>query len=205
MDPKPAKYVPKSPSDLLDLIKAYPFAWIISTGGTFNATPLPIRPIVEGGHLVAMLGHFGRNNPQVERLRTDPFAHLLILGPHGYISPSWLSDKTQAPTWNYASATFACRISLLETAAEIGVLLRDLIDTHEEGRPNHWSLDDMGARAERLARGVVGFRADIVEQQIAFKLGQDEQDLEFSEILTALETHGPADLATYMRWQNPNR
>ncbi len=205
MDPKPAKYAPKSDQDVIDLITGFPFAWIVSDGGAFNATPLPIRPIMENGTLTALLGHFGRNNPQVERLRTSPHAHILFMGPHGYISPSWLSDRTQAPTWNYASATFACDIELIEDAAGIEALLRDLIDTQEAGRDQAWSLDDMGERAARLARGVIGFRATITDRQAVFKLGQDEADREYTEIMIALNHPGDDDLATAMRQQNPQR
>ncbi|MDV6330732.1 FMN-binding negative transcriptional regulator [Asticcacaulis sp. 201] len=205
MDPKPAKYGPNSEDDVIDLVTRFPFAWIVSSEAAFNATPLPIRPHVADGRLVALIGHFGRHNPQVERLRAHPRAHLLFTGAHGYISPSWLSDRTQAPTWNYASVTFACDIHLIEDASGIEALLRDLIDTQEAGREQAWSLDDMGERAARLARGVIGFRADIVDSQASFKLGQDEADREYREILTALDRDSATDLAEAMRRQNPHR
>lgn len=205
MDAKPAKYAPKSDQNVIDLILGFPFAWIVSNGGTFNASPLPIRPVIEVGELTALIGHFGRNNPQVERLRASPQAHILFLGPHGYISPSWLSDRTQAATWNYASAVFACDIELIEDAAGIESLLRDLIDSQEAGREKAWSLDDMGERAARLARGVVGFRATITDRQATFKLGQDEADREYEEMMAVLDREGATDLVTAMRTQNPGR
>ncbi|MGN6363166.1 FMN-binding negative transcriptional regulator [Asticcacaulis taihuensis] len=205
MDPKPAKYAPKSDADILDIVTRYPFAWIVSAAGGFGATQLPVRPCVENGRLTGLIGHFGRNNPQIEHLRDQPRALLLLTGPHGYISPSWLTDRTQAPTWNYASIAFDCDIRLIEDAAGIEALLRDLIDTMEAGRDNAWSLDDMGERATRLARGVVGFHARIIDVQAAFKMGQDEAAQEYSEILTALDRAGETDLATEMRRQNPDR
>ncbi|MFT4075140.1 MAG: FMN-binding negative transcriptional regulator [Asticcacaulis sp.] len=205
MDPKPAKYAPKSDQNIIDLIFNFPFAWVVSNGGTFNASPLPIRPVIGNGQLTGFLGHFGRNNPQVERLRADPHAHILFMGAHGYISPSWLSDRTQAPTWNYASAAFACELELIEDAAGIEALLRDLIDSQEAGRENAWSLDDMGERAARLARGVVGFRATITDRQATFKLGQDEADREYEEMMAVLDREGAADLVAAMRTQNPGR
>jgi transcriptional regulator len=205
MDPKPAKYAPKSDGDIIDIVTRHPFAWIVSAADGFGATQLPIRPYIEDGKLTGLIGHFGHNNPQIERLRTNPRALLLLTGPHGYISPSWLTDRTQAPTWNYASIAFDCDIRLIEDAAGIETLLRDLIDTMEAGRDAVWSLDDMGERAARLARGVVGFHARIIDVQAAFKLGQDEAAQEYKEILTALDRDGETDLAAAMRQQNPDR
>jgi transcriptional regulator len=205
MDPKPAKYAPRSDQDVINLITGFPFAWIVSDSGMFNATPLPIRPIIESGELTTLLGHFGRNNPQIDRLRADPRAHILFMGPHGYISPSWLSDRTQAPTWNYASATFACDIQLIEDPANIEAELRGLIDAQERGRDRAWSLDDMGERATRLARGVIAFRATIIDKQIVFKMGQDEADKEYNEIMAALDSGSATELASAMRQQNPER
>jgi transcriptional regulator len=83
--------------------------------------------------------------------------------------------------------------------------MRELIDTMEAGRDAAWSLDDMGERAARLARGVVGFHARIIDVQAAFKLGQDEAAQEYGEILTALDREGATDLAAVMRQQNPDR
>ena len=205
MDPKPAKYAPKSHADIIDLVTQCPFAWIVSAADGFGATPLPIRPRIEDGKLTGLIGHFGRNNPQIERLRANPRALLLFMGPHGYISPSWLTDRTQAATWNYASVAFECDIHLIEEAPGIEAVLRDLIDTMEAGRDAAWSLDDMGERAGRLARGVIGFHARIIEVQAAFKLGQDEGTQEYAEILTALDREGTTELGAAMRQQNPDR
>lgn len=206
MDTKPAKYAPKTPADIAALVTAYPFAWIVSGHEGFGATLLPIRPRFDDeGRLVALIGHFARSNPQLDRLRAHSRALLLFMGPHGYISPSWLTDRTQAATWNYASVAFECDITLIDDAAGIEDLLRDLIDTMEGGRANAWSLDDMGERAARLSKGVVGFRADIIEVQAAFKLGQDEGDQEYAEMLAALDRDGETELAAIMRAQNPTR
>ncbi|MCR6660794.1 MAG: FMN-binding negative transcriptional regulator [Asticcacaulis sp.] len=205
MDPKPAKYAPKSDADILDIVTRHPFAWIVTAAGGFGATQLPVRPYLENGRLAGLIGHFGRNNPQIAHLRAHPRALLLLTGPHGYISPSWLTDRTQAPTWNYASIAFDCDIRLIEDAPGIEMLLRDLIDTMEAGRDNAWSLDDMGERAARLAQGVVGFHARITDVQAAFKMGQDEAVQEYDEILAALDRAGETDLATEMRRQNPAR
>ena len=198
MDPKPAKYAPKHATDVTDLVSAYPFGWIVGGG----ATALPFRPILDNGQLVALHGHFARSNPQVARLQAEPEALILILGPHGYISPSWMADRTQAPTWNYAGAAFRCRIEFIDDQAETLALLGDLIDHMETGRDKAWSLTDMGPRAQSLSRGIVAFRAEILEQQTAFKMGQDERDDVYGDIVRGLTDQA---LLGAMARQNPGR
>lgn len=199
MDAKPAKYAPRNPVDVSDLVADYPFGWIVGGG----ATALPLRPILDdAGQLIALHGHFARSNPQVARLQADPEALILILGPHGYISPSWMSDRTQAPTWNYAGAALRCRIQFIDDPKETLDLLGDLIAHMEQNRPNAWSLSEMGPRAASLSRGIIAFKAEIVEQQSAFKMGQDERDDVYRDIIGAL-TDGP--LVEAMKRQNPER
>ncbi|TRO94347.1 FMN-binding negative transcriptional regulator [Glycocaulis profundi] len=192
MDPAPEKYRPGSDTALAELVEQNPFAWVVSAGGGFSATPLPVRPRLDSqGRLVALAGHFARSNPHLERLRSDPRALFLFMGPHAYVSASWLSDRSQAPTWNYASAAFECGVELTEDPAEIDALLRDLIDSMEHGRPDAWSPEEMGERYARLSRGVVGFTAPIRAARPAFKLGQDESEGQFDEIVSALESEAP--------------
>lgn len=200
MDPGPAKYAPRSDADVLALVRDHPFAWVVSESGGFSATPLPLRPALDGeGRLVALIGHFARSNPQLARLRAAPRALMLFMGAHGYVSPSWMADRTQAPTWNYAAAAFACDLTFVEDAAGIEAMLRELVGGMEVGRANAWSVDEMGRRYAGLSRGVVGFRAEIRERKAIFKLGQDERDDVFADILAGLDAEGSGDLAALMR------
>lgn len=196
MLPAPERYAARSEADVLRLVVENPFAWVVGEG--LDATPLPLRPVLSGDRLTGFLGHFARSNPQVELLRAAPRARLLFMGPHGYVSPSWLADRTQAPSWNYASAAFDCELDFVETAEDLRVLMDDLISAMEAGRPRAWAAAEMGPRYERLSKGVVGFRARIREQRPVFKLGQDERDAEFAEILAGLRAAGQDVLADWM-------
>jgi predicted FMN-binding regulatory protein PaiB len=130
-----------------------------------------------------------RSPDDLRRLVLDhPFAWVVSAG----------EDRTQAPTWNHASAQFVVDIGLTEEAAELEALLRDLIDAMEADRPNAWRLEDMGPRYERLSRGVIGFRARVQERRSRFKLGQDERPDVFREILQGLSRDGHAELRAWM-------
>lgn len=195
------KFSPRSPADLARLVSSQPLAWIVSGGpGDVQATVLPVQLECDAaGTPLRLLGHFGRGNAHWRQLAASPRATVLLLGPHGYISPSWFADRTQAPTWNYLSVRFDVDVEIADTPQDADTLLRGLADQMEALRPAAWHIEDMGPRYERLAQNVVGFRARIVEVQSRFKLGQDERDDVFADILRGLQVTGADDLAGWMR------
>lgn len=199
LEPVPSRYSPQHPDDVLALVRQHPFAWVVSHAGEHHwVTPLPLRPLLDAhGRLAGLSGHFARANAQVQQLREQSRALFLFMGPHAYVSPSWLEDRTQAPTWNYACAVFDCALSWPDEDGSVAVL-RDQVDAMEAGRPNAWNMDEMGARFERLARGVVCFHARILAQRAVFKLGQDESAAQFAQIIAGLQQAGEHELVQWM-------
>ncbi|MET0756014.1 MAG: FMN-binding negative transcriptional regulator [Pseudoxanthomonas sp.] len=197
---KDTLYAARSQDDLVGLLAAQPLAWLVSAGGDDAAsTPLPLRAGLDAdGRLVSLLGHCARRNPHVARLQRDPLAQVLVMGPHAYVSPSWLDDRTQAPTWNYASASFQVRVSMLTDAEAIDAELDALVAQMEAGREHAWRMSEMGERQARLAQGVVALRADIVSAQATFKLGQDERRYDFDQIVQGLRKSGERELVEWM-------
>jgi transcriptional regulator len=200
-------FAPQGDEQVLRLVHEHPLAWVVSLdGGSFRATPLPLRPRVgAGGRIEALEGHMARSNPQQAALERDGRALLLFSGPQGYISPSWISDRTWAPTWNYAVAQFIVTIAFDEAPARLDAHLDDLVSAMERGRPGAWHPLEMGARYQTLKRHIVPFVARVVEQRAKFKLGQDERDSVFSEISAALAGSGQDALLAWMRELNPGR
>jgi transcriptional regulator len=200
-------FAPKSAEQVLRLVHSHPLAWVVSLdAGGFRATPLPLRPRVGAdGRIEALEGHMGRSNPQYAALQRDGRALLLFSGPEGYISPSWISNRTWAPTWNYAVVQFIVTVAFDENSAQLDAHLDDLTRAMERGRPNAWHPSEMGARYDTLKRMIVPFVATVVEQRAKFKLGQDERDTVFAEITAALENANSHDLLAWMRELNPNR
>lgn len=196
MFPVPEPFGARSDGDVLRLVTEHPLAWVVAREG-MAATPLPVRPLLDGeGRLTGLISHLSRRNPQLEVMRAAPRATLLFMGPQGYISPSWVSRRTWGPTWNYASAAFDCSLEFIDDAEGLRALLDDLAGSLEAGRPNAWSVEEMGPRYDQLSRHIVGFRATILDQRAVFKLGQDEDDNVFGEILAGL---GEGPLSDWMR------
>jgi hypothetical protein len=68
----------------------------------------------------------------------------------------------------------------------------------EADRPDAWRLEELGARHRLLAPRIIGFNARVLEARPAFKLGQDESDQTFAEILSALSGGAGLELADWM-------
>jgi transcriptional regulator len=189
-----ALFEPAGEAPLRRLVAAHPFALVVSAGdGMPVATPLPLlwKDAAQGGP--ALSGHFARANPQVDLLRRDPRALVVFTGAQGYVSPSWLRDRTQAPTWNYETVHFEVEIALDDSQAAIDDALARLVAHMERDRPGAWSAAEMGARYAALSRAVIAFEARILATHAKFKLGQNERADVRADILAALADGGGGD------------
>lgn len=180
------------------LVARNPFAHVVSTdNGVPVCTPLPLLLEREGDECW-LVGHFARANPQVAMLRQQPRALAIFMGPHGYVSPSWLRDRTQAPTWNYATVHMDIEVAFEDGEDAMHAALTKLVAHMERDRPAAWSHLDMGGRYERLANAVLAFRARVIGIHAKFKLGQNEREDVFADIVAGLQATGQVELAAAM-------
>ena len=207
MSSAPGPFAPPSERDVTRLVLEHPLAWLVTIGGGgYAATPLPLRPVVgRHGEVVELLGHFARSNPHHDLVRRVRPTLVLFSGPQGYVSSSWFRDRTRFPTWNYAHVQYLVDIEYTEDPAETGRILRDLVEAMERDRPDAWSIEEAGSRYDRLVRGIVAFRARILERRVKFKLAQDERDGEYADIVQALGASGQHELLEWTRRCNPAR
>jgi transcriptional regulator len=203
----PNKYPPSDSRHIVELVEHYPLASIVSCNeGDFTVTPLPLRPRVDSaGTITHFVGHFARSNPHVGVLRAQPRALLLFRGENSYVSPSWMSDRTWAPTWNHMGAQFVVDIELQEDTAVLREVLRDMIDTMEAGRPQQWRMEETGARYEKLVPHIIAFQARVLESKAVFKLGQDERASIYDEMVRGLSDAGETELVAWMKRYNAHR
>lgn len=190
-----ARFAPRSHEDILRIVGDYPLAWVISHD--FQATPLPLLAETDAsGSITSLLGHFARRNPQVAALQADPAALILIQGPQGYISPRLVSNRTWAPTWNYAVVRFEVTVAFV--AEETDAAVRRLAAHLEDGRRKPWRVEELGKRYGELLPRIIAFRARVHAVRATFKLGQDEARATFNEIVAGL---GHTPLARLMSEQ----
>ena len=178
---------PKSPADIARLVRDHPLATVICNGAAgFAATPLPLIAETHGdGRVVALIGHFAGSNPQLAALRNDPRALAVFNGPQAYVSPRVVSKPQWGPTWNYAVVRFQVAVTLTPELNDRALAV--LIAALEGDGPDAWRADRMGERYDRLISHVVAFRAEVLSTHATFKLGQDEDDTSFAEILDATD------------------
>jgi len=192
-------YQPKSAQEIERLVGTNPFGHVISSGAGIpvaTALPLLLEHSDDGDFLI---GHFAKVNPQVDLLRSCPRALVVFMGVNGYVSPSWMTDRSQAPTWNYETVHFEADFQFDSSPLATRYALERLVAHVESERPSAWCIEDMGARYERLAGAVIAFRAKITATHAKFKLGQNERPDVYDEILSGLERNGGHDLAAAMR------
>jgi transcriptional regulator len=195
-------FTPRAAGDVAELVRRQTLALVVTrTAGRFFTTPLPLLVETDAaGAVSALIGHFALGNPHAAAAQADPDALILLLGPHGYIPPGWVSQPAWAPTWNYALAAFEVR--LVFDPAQNDQVIRDLTKALEGDGPDAWSVDQMGERYTRMLPHVIAFRAEVVATTAKFKLGQDESPQSFGEILAAL---GDSPLARLMVEQSPEK
>jgi transcriptional regulator len=109
-----------------------------------------------------------------------------------------MRDRTQAPTWNYATVHCDVEVAFHESEQAGHAALERLVAHLEKDRPSPWTTGDMGARYDHLFTAVVAFRARILGTTAKFKLGQNERTDVFDDILGGLRRTGADDLADAM-------
>jgi len=186
-------FLPRDSSDVGRLVQAYPLCWVLSgDAGNRFATPLPLLPeLGTDGSVQSLFGHMALSNPQQKALEADPMAAILCMGPQGYISPRLVSNLTWGPTWNYAVCRFEVEVEFVPDETEEA--LWQLAAALEGTAADSWTPDNMGERYHQLKRHIVAFRAKVLETHAKFKLGQDEQDTTFADIVDGLTDSTLAD------------
>lgn len=196
-----SRFAPRDLRDVARLIETEVLG-IVTTHDAegYIATPLPLlAECDEHGEVRKIVGHFARANPHVARAEKCPAAQITFLGPHGYISPSMVSQRDWAPTWNYRFVQFEVEIELQPQRNDAAI--RALVARMEGTGEAAWSVERVGARYERLLESVVAFRAHVRRATARFKLGQDETRRNFDDIVASL---GGNPLAQAMLEQRPD-
>jgi transcriptional regulator len=179
-----SRFAPRDPGDVAAMIREEMLGLVTTHDDQgFITTPLPLLAEVdEAGEVTALIGHFATANPHVARAKAVSRAQVTFFGPHAYISPSMVSKPDWGPTWNYRLAQFEVDIEFQPGAEDAAI--RALAEVLEGDR---WTVERMGARYASLVQHVIAFRAVVVGASVRFKLGQDESDQSFGEILNVLE------------------
>ena len=177
------------PEALLKFVREYPLAWVVPEAKPAAAMLMALVVETDEEGLPAyLIGHLPKHSPAAKALAEDTSATCLFLGPNAYMQPQWVSQTKWGPTWNFVSLKLGADLALSDdlAAPALQALTTQLEDTKGSAA---WSTDQMGERFEQLLKALTGFRAPISSMEPRFKLGQDENETTFDELLAGLGDH----------------
>jgi len=183
-----ALHAETDPATVRRLIAENPWATIVSTASEgLVASHYPVL-LDEDSDELAVFTHVGRPDERVHEFGEREVL-LIVAGPHGYVSPSWYSERgTPVPTWNFSVAHCYGTPQILDAETNLAVLTR--LVAHFERRVDEPVYHDQEAGA-RIARGTVGLRIPISRFVCKVKMSQDKDAQSQRQVLDALRRPGP--------------
>ena len=168
----PPQFAAKDSATVYELIRANPFASLISTDddGLPFVTPLPLHLLLEADQTL-LLGHCAKPNPHWRYLVARPKAVVTFMGPHAYMTPRVYPDLVRVPTWNYISVHCTVEAKIVETFDDKDRLLKHLIADHDPAYADQWR--GLGEDYQhKMMGGIVAFELRVLSMQCKVKLNQ---------------------------------
>jgi transcriptional regulator len=176
------------------VMRAFPFATLVSAGAdapAFSHVPLVV---VERGESIVLLGHVAIANPHWRSWAAEQPVIAVFHGPNGYVSPRLYSVREAVPTWNYIAVHAQGRLRAIEDSDGKEHILKALIDTHDTGYRAQW--DELGEEfREKMKRGIVGFEIAVDRIDGKFKLSQNRPPQDRASVLGAMQGGGAGEHA----------
>jgi transcriptional regulator len=191
----PAAFAVEDPlAELADLLVDHA-ATLVSTGPDgplVTVVPLLVAADDSG---VVLQGHLARANPHAKVADGTPSV-ATVVGPQGYISPSWYPSKAEhgrvVPTWDYVAAVATGTIRTVDDPAWLVDLVARLTDRHEAARPTPWSVSDTpDGFVDKQARAIVGIELVVDRLEAKAKLSQNRPEPDQAGVVAGLRASGP--------------
>lgn len=168
----PPQFATKDRAHASALIRAYPFASLISVAddGLPFVTPLPLH-VQEDADGLLLLGHCAKANPHWRYLQARPQAVVTFMGPQAYMSPRVYPDLARVPTWNYLMVHCVVQARLIGAFEDKDRLLKHLIQDHDPAYAAQWRALGEEFQHKMLA-GIQAFELKVTQLQCKLKLNQ---------------------------------
>lgn len=194
----PPQFNAKDLAHARELMRAYPFASLISTDetGLPFVSHIPLHLEARGEQLV-LLGHVAKANPHWRYLTERPQAVVTFMGPQAYMSPSVYPDLARVPTWSYLAVHCTVQTQFLEGDTAKDALLKQLIADHEPAYAAQWRA--LGEEfAHKMLAGIVAFELQVTDLQCKLKINQHRP--ESHAAMKALYAAGNEDERALAAW-----
>lgn len=195
------KFEVDDPAALLEEVcRHVPATLVTHTPEEFRASILPMLFDPEDGPFGTLRGHLARGNPQWRDVGHETAGLAIFDGPDAYVSPAWYAEKRVTgkvvPTWNYITVQAQGVLSIRHEPEWLSTHVRRLVDRHEQGRPDPWSIDDTpDGYVETQVRAIVGLELRIDRLEAKAKLSQNRNDADITGTIAGLRAGGPGEQA----------
>lgn len=196
----PPQFAAKDPAIARELMRAHPFASLISTDddGFPFATPLPLHLVEEEGGLT-LLGHVARPNPHAGFLRQRSTALVVFQGPQAYMTPRVYPDLTRVPTWSYLAVHARVDARFIESFDDKDRLLKHLIHDHDPAYAPQWRALPEDYQ-HKMMGGIHAFELRVSGLQCKVKLNQHRPESHAAMVATyEAGNENERALASWMR------
>ncbi|MGZ8475821.1 MAG: FMN-binding negative transcriptional regulator [Candidatus Limnocylindria bacterium] len=177
-----------------------------------RASILPMLYDPDDGPHGTLRGHLARPNPQWRDFDPGVEALAIFDGPDAYITPTWYEEKRLTgkvvPTWNYTTVQAHGALTLHHEPDWLVAHVRRLVERHEAGRAEPWSVDDTPeGYVESQVPAIVGLELRILRLEGKRKLSQNRSEADFEGVRDALTVGSPLEqgVAAEMRRETPRR
>jgi len=145
--------------------------------------PLELEQDLNGQEVI--YGHVAKANIQWKDFEQNEDVLMIFNGPHAYVSSSWYSHEN-VPTWNYIAVHVYGKIKIIDEE-ELLYSITKLVDKYEAHQKSPVSVDKFSDKTMRQMKGIVGFKVLITEIQAAYKLSQNKNEEDYSEVINHLK------------------
>ncbi|HQR20401.1 MAG TPA: FMN-binding negative transcriptional regulator [Burkholderiaceae bacterium] len=169
------------------LVRANPFATLITPGAEEPIVSHVPLLLAEEGDAWRLLGHLARANPQWEAWGERRRVVAIFHGGDAFISPRLYSARKAVPTWNYAVVHAHGTVEPSHDSATKEGVLKALIDRHDPAYRAQWDELDLAYR-EGMKGGIVAFTITVDRIDAKFKLGQNRPADDRARVLQAMQS-----------------
>jgi transcriptional regulator len=193
--PAHGRFAVPDPVALLVELAAHVPATLVTVGPDgLRASILPLLFEPDDGPSGTLRGHLARPNPQVRDVAAGLATEALAIfnGPEAYVSPAWYEEKRRTgkvvPTWNYVTVLAHGSVVAHPEPEWLLAHVRRLVDRHEAGRSEPWSVDDApDGYVETQVRAIVGLELRISRLEAKRKLSQNRSAEDVAGVIEGLE------------------
>lgn len=195
-----ARNAPAQRADAIAVMRAYPFATLVSVvdgAPMLSHAPLEVQ---QQGDALSLLGHFAAPNPHAKIFVDGAVVTAIFHGPDAYVSPSWYQVREAVPTWNYVLVHARGSVRRIDGSDGKERVLKALIDRHDLAYHAQWDALPPEFR-EKMKRGIVAFEIAVDELAAKFKLSQNRSAEDRAGVHAAMAGGDPKAraLADWMR------